>query len=122
MGAFMHTINHPKAQAVVALAKTVSLTMGISTDVWKIPLEITDTLANHYQWPVYPEIAKYFSIPGSFDWVNNGKHYDLEDFIEVSYANYVKAGIARNDIELSAPPELRAHFDRVLSIQARNLV
>lgn len=56
MGAFMHSFNHPKIQAIVALAKCITMKIvGRNEAMTNTSLEIPDGLA-HADWPIYPDI------------------------------------------------------------------
>src|SRR5262249_2005605 len=56
MGAFMHSSNHPKIDAITALAKVVSLRLGRSEDIMDTDIGLTDALAGTNLWPIYPPI------------------------------------------------------------------
>ncbi len=114
-GVFMHAVNHPTAATVVAFAKSIAIALGATERVWDQAIEITDRLADVYRWPVYPEIGHHYSLPGSYDWTIDGRHYGLDGFIERSYGSYRAAGIAPENMELHAPPEARAALDQVLT-------
>ena len=104
----------------IALAKCIATHLGAPERIWSRHLEIEDTLAAQLQWPIYPEIGRDLSVPAAYDWVERGRHCDLDQFIDRSYRRYAESGIQPADIELSAPPEVRRLFDRVLGNQSRH--
>jgi hypothetical protein len=118
-GVFMHTVNHPKADALVAFAKCIALRLGATEQVWARSIEITDVLTDFVQWPIYPDVGRALSVPAEYDWVEKGEHFNLDQFIDRSFRIYADDAIAPRDMELSASPEVRRRFERVLGDQIR---
>lgn len=119
-GAFMHTVNHPKIGTTVAFAKTIAMKLGATPNLWGRRLDITDHFSDFSQWPVYPEIAHYFAIPGSYVWVDRGAYRSLHQYIDQSWLNYEAEGSKPEVMRLHASERVRQHFDRVLTAYVRN--
>lgn len=117
-GIFMHTVNHPRMETVIAFAKCIAMRLGAGPEIWERRLEIADAFAS-CQWPVYPEIGRYLAVPGEYDWVEDGAHLDLPQFIGKSFDHYRAAGIDPSALELNALPQTLALFDRVLCERVR---
>jgi hypothetical protein len=120
-GVFMHTVNHPTAAAIVMFAKCIAMRLGATERLWDTPIEITDEQTNLARWPIYPEVGRRLAGPAAYDWVLNGRHYDLEQFIVMSYRHYAESGTQRDGIELNASPEVRQRFDQVLGDRVRGI-
>jgi len=86
--AFMHSINHPRIDVMVDLARRICLTQGLTPiDPPVIP---HDNLISGATYPVYPPIAEALGVPGSY-WFKSGGSYrpfDLGTFIAGSFASY----------------------------------
>lgn len=89
-GIFMHSDNHPKAEAVVLFSKIISTYIGMNDSVYDLSIEIVDGLMEII-WPVYPEIAQSLSIGyGSYAWKFEHAQYlqGVHEFLEYTYNNY----------------------------------
>ncbi len=99
-GAFMHSINHPKAETLTALGKVIARKLGAPESVMDAPIRIPDGLA-HLDWPVYPEIGRFYGVRSTYRWTvprNDLPPLGLQDFIARSYKRYQELGLVRSDI------------------------
>jgi hypothetical protein len=86
----MHTINHPRIVAQTLVAKQVVRKMGIE------PLQYDDSILRYITdplsktvWPVYPPIADHLGVPGSYRWLEAGRHFaNLRSWLEASWVSY----------------------------------
>jgi hypothetical protein len=92
IGDFMHTINHPRADALLELAGQMVRTANLACRSPLAPLE--DELGKGYHWPVYPGIADNIGVTGGYDFritpeigrtltqiiVNSFHHWSENDF------------------------------------------
>jgi hypothetical protein len=113
-GVFMHTPNHPKPGAIVALARLVAVAVTGDVSLLGRPLSIGDDLLG-YAWPVYPEIARSLVLePGSLDWKMDGRWLlGLDAFLDAAFERYARQGIRPGDLRFVPGPD-EAHYDRVL--------
>ncbi|MEG3178425.1 WcbI family polysaccharide biosynthesis putative acetyltransferase [Sphingomonas sp. RB3P16] len=111
-GAFMYSVNHPTADVLVFLAKQLSLKMGESEAIFDRDIKIPDGLASLI-WPIYPDIAQYYSLQGSYCWKLSDGHYltDLPSYLEWAYGNMEQHRLEKNLIVLRRPI---AELDQVL--------
>lgn len=89
-GAFMHSVNHPRADVLALLAKAVSIRLGASHDVWDEPIEayLFDHLAR-IVWPIYPAVAQALAVPGSYRWRLDDQHWpDLRSWLPAQLETY----------------------------------
>ncbi len=64
-GCFMHSINHTKLHVVTDLARGLLTKADIPFEDCDIDTFLPDDLAGLGSWPVYPEIAQHYGVPGS---------------------------------------------------------
>lgn len=64
-GCFMHSINHPKQHVVSDLARGLLTRAGITFEQCDLDAFLPDDLGGMGSWPVYPEIAQHYGVPGS---------------------------------------------------------
>jgi hypothetical protein len=64
-GCFMHSINHPKLHVVADLARGLLTRAGIPYEACDLDAFLPDDLGGQGSWPVYPEIAEHYGVPGS---------------------------------------------------------
>lgn len=64
-GCFMHSINHPKQHVVSDLARGLLTRAGITFEECDLDAFLPDDLGGMGSWPVYPEIAQHYGVPGS---------------------------------------------------------
>lgn len=94
-GCFMHSDNHPKMYVAADLARGLLDKAGIAYGECDLDSYLADTLIGGGTWPVYPEIARHYGVPG------NGSFLKIEtprtgpartmtrrQFVEASFARY----------------------------------
>jgi hypothetical protein len=124
-GCFVHTINHPKVDVLIQIAKIIAIKIGADHSIIEKDVSVIDTLVS-LVWPVYPELADYYSIKsngyvwkwsGGVDAVIQG---NLTEFLEFAYNSYINQGVNPSDIRMI--PGLGGHigvdssiYDRVLN-------
>lgn len=97
-GAFMHTINHPRAAFLGEVAWLFGTRLGLVEATTPPPVPAEDPLARHSQWPVYPEIAARLGIGGgSYRFLGpltgtRRQELDLPAFVGESLAIYRRLG------------------------------
>ena len=64
-GCFMHSTNHPKLFVMSDIARGLLDRVGISFETCDLDAFLPDDLGGMGSWPVYPEIAAHFGVPGS---------------------------------------------------------
>lgn len=101
-GLFMHSINHPMAHAIDQLAKSLAVKMGAPDSLFDWDLKLSDSLIFDAVWPLYPEIADYYSLPGgSYDWKLGGTWLrGLDAYLEHAFREYEAQQIPRNGLEI----------------------
>ena len=112
-GAFMHSVNHPKAFALVEVAKRIALQMGAPRSILNHHFEIGDALLGA-AWPLYDEIAKFYSLEGDgYKFLISQKYYvGLPEYVDFCFDAYRKQGIAPSDLSLFTD---ETALDRVLA-------
>lgn len=112
---FMYTSLHPKIRCLYDVAGAVLTAAGKTpVDPGFLP---PDNLATGPIYPVYPEIAEAYGVPGSllFKPPQSYSCLTLEDFVAANLRAYPTVNIG--DYQMSRP--LRARFERVKSVIAR---
>lgn len=101
-GLFMHSINHPTVYAIGELAKSLALKMGAPSSLLQRDLKLGDSLISGAVWPVYPEIADHYSLPGgSYDWKVRGLwRQGLDAYLDHAFQAYESQQIPRNGLEI----------------------
>lgn len=64
-GCFMHTNNHPKMYVAADLARGLLARAGIPFGDCDLDSYLSDDFIRLGTWPVYPEIAEHYGVPGS---------------------------------------------------------
>lgn len=64
-GCFMHSINHTKLHVATDLARGLLAKAGIPYGDCDLDAFLPDDLGGLGSWPVYPEIAAHYGVPGS---------------------------------------------------------
>ncbi len=95
-GVFMHTINHPKLFVLADLAAEIMHRLGIEVDARLVESYVPDELLSSCVWPLYPELGRAMSLPGSYLFKAGTRLYDLHAFVEDSFGRY--AAHPRNQI------------------------
>lgn len=118
LGTFMHTMNHPRIDALALVAKGIATTLGESESVWRDPVEryLPDWL-NHMVWPVYPPIARVLGVEGSYRWRRQETyHHDLASWLDSMWQAY-----SGHDPEMVHCGRLTSGlYDQVLHDEARH--
>jgi hypothetical protein len=90
-GVFMHTVNHPCIAPLVLVAKQVARRIGAPPGIMSDPLDryLEDSLVASIVWPVYPAIARYLGVPGSYRFrVERRWFASLLPFLEAQWEAY----------------------------------
>jgi Polysaccharide biosynthesis enzyme WcbI len=88
-GVFMHSVNHPKIYVLADIAKRIAETY--SAELRTSGVMPHDNLTAGPVFPVYPELAERYCVPGGSYMFKPPGTYNLlgiDDFIEGSYAAY----------------------------------
>ncbi len=99
LGVFMHSINHPRVEAIALLAKSIAHAVGAPRSVWEVPLEryLQDYLSA-IVWPVYPTVARALGVPGHYGWRTPISYYpNLERWLAATWDSYDDG--ARDDLD-----------------------
>jgi hypothetical protein len=98
-GCFMFTVNHPKPHVFFDMARLLLDKAGVAQQAVDFNNYALDDLARDVVFPIYPEIAEYFGIPGSYVFkaaqyspggLNIGGFWDLPGFVRESYRVYAR--------------------------------
>ncbi|MEG9525974.1 MAG: hypothetical protein MIL41_09385 [Hyphomicrobiales bacterium] len=94
-GCFMHSINHTKLYVVADLARGLLTKAGVPFEECDLDAFLPDDLGGQGSWPVYPEIAQHYGIPGSALFFKAetrrsgpARTMSRAEFVAASYANY----------------------------------
>jgi len=101
-GQFMYTQTHPKPFVIAELAKLIAVKLGHDRSILDLDIPAHDKHAK-FIWPLYPEIARNFSLPtsGYFWKIDDETSINgLEAYIQYSYNAYQKKGIAPSVISI----------------------
>jgi hypothetical protein len=102
LGTFMHSINHPKIETLITMARMVAMELGASSSVLEMPVAMADGLAG-LDWPLYPEIGEFYGVRGRYLWKIDGEVLGLEAFVARSFARYAELGLTADSIFFSHP-------------------
>lgn len=101
-GSFMHGINHPKMFVANDLARGLLAKAGLAHEECDLDSYVADPFIAAGTWPVYPDIAAYYGIPGSSLFLKAPSRrtgptrtMDLGAFLEASFASYARRPRAR---------------------------
>jgi hypothetical protein len=114
LGAFMHSMNHPKVEAIVTLARFIALGFGASKAALEMPVAMSDGLAT-LDWPLYPEIGEVYGFPGSYSWRMDGQLLGLRPFIERSFERYAELGLTAEGVFFGSH-DFHPRFSKVLNM------
>ncbi|GJE54351.1 hypothetical protein EKPJFOCH_0826 [Methylobacterium thuringiense] len=94
-GCFMHSDNHPKMYVAADLARGLLDKAGIPYVPCDLDSYLADTLIAGGTWPVYPDIARHYGVPGNtlffkVETPRSGpaRTMTLRAFVEASFARY----------------------------------
>jgi hypothetical protein len=111
-GAFMLSANHPKIDAIVALAKCIAIDkLGFPESISSDPVYTADHLASSY-WPIYPEIGEFYSIKSIYNFNWNNTPMDLTAYVSFIYTQFAEQNLQRDNTFFGRSRET---LDRVLS-------
>jgi hypothetical protein len=90
---FMHTVNHPRSDVLIEVARQVAVRLDAEEERVFFPWEdvLTDALlVDGPVWPTYPYIAESLGIAGGLVWKqwSTGRLLGLREFIEASLESY----------------------------------
>ena len=100
-GCFMYSINHPKPHVIFDVARRLLEKAGVASQPVDFDHYAVDDLARDTVFPVYPDVAEHFGIPGSYVFkapapvtgaLKIGDVWDLLGFICESYRVYAHRG------------------------------
>ncbi|KQT84334.1 WcbI family polysaccharide biosynthesis putative acetyltransferase [Methylobacterium sp. Leaf466] len=101
-GCFMHATNHPKMYVAADLARGLLDKAGIAYGDCDLDAYLADEFIRLGTWPVYPEIAEYYGVPGSalflspeFAKTGRSRTMSLSGFIAESYGLYAQRSTER---------------------------
>ena len=116
LGCFMYSINHPRLPVIMYMAEQVARKLTDAS--WPSELLSTDSMEDalqHTMWPLYPPIARAYSLVGSYEWKIAHKPYPtLAKYITHSFERYQAEKLAPDDIEFADPCCSRERFQYVL--------
>ena len=91
----MHSINHTKLYVVADLARGLLTRAGVPFEECDLDAFLPDDLGGQGSWPVYPEIAQHYGVPGSALFFKAetrrsgpARTMSRAEFVAASYANY----------------------------------
>lgn len=93
-GCFMHNINHPKLFVLGDIARRLLRSAGLEPHDIAVEDYIADGLVDDVIWPVYPPIAEFYGVDGSYLFKPRQADprmpgfLDLERFVSESVALY----------------------------------
>jgi hypothetical protein len=85
-GAFMHSMDHPRANTLVELARAVARSLGARPHDLEADVVVCDVLAA-YGWPLYPPVAEALGLEGGrYHWRSGPQCFaGLPEFVAHSY-------------------------------------
>lgn len=93
-GCFMYSVNHPKLFVLADLTSGALASCGVTSDSQLCEYYVPDDLKLGAIWPVYPEIAARFGLPGSYLFKSTSSadrtssYFDLREFVQASFDCY----------------------------------
>jgi hypothetical protein len=104
-GCFMYSINHPKPRVLFDVARHLMAKADVPTAPIDFDNYVVDDLARGFIYPVYPEIAEFYGIEGSYIFkgahfslsIGIGNFWNLRRFVEECYGLYA----TRDRLELT---------------------
>lgn len=113
LGAFMHSMNHPKFEAIVTLARFLAPEYGAAKEAMEMPVAIADGLAG-LDWPLYPEIGEVYGVRGAYRWKLDGTLVDLQTYVSQTFARYAELGLTAEGVFFSHA-DFHKRFNDVLN-------
>jgi hypothetical protein len=65
-GCFMYSINHPKPHVLYDIARKLLRGVGLTSEPIDFDTYAVDDIVRGYVFPVYPEIAEFYGVSGSY--------------------------------------------------------
>ena len=90
IGPFMHSVNHPRPEALAVLAKSIARELGAPPSVFEEPIErYLHDYCESEVWPIYPFVARRLGLAGSWQWRVHEKNFlSLKEWLVASYEAY----------------------------------
>lgn len=101
MGCFMHSINHPRVEMIIELARAIARALQLPTLEKGTEILFSDTLDN-VNWPIYPPIAESLGLANGsyvFKLGERSLATSLEAYLRYSYQNYQRLGVAPGQLK-----------------------
>jgi len=97
-GCFMYSINHPKPHVLYDIARKLLRGVGLTSEPIDFDTYAVDDIVRGYVFPVYPEIAEFYGVSGSYIFKPSqyklskslGKFYDLPGYVGDCYRIYAE--------------------------------
>jgi hypothetical protein len=97
-GCFMYSINHPKPHVLYDIARLLLRGVGRSHAPIDFDTYAVDDIVRGYVFPVYPEIAEFYNVSGSYIFKTShyrlshglGKFWNLPGFLSDCYRIYAE--------------------------------
>ena len=95
-GCFMYSVNHPKPYVMYDIARMLLRGVGRPSGPVAFDTYAVDDIVRGYIFPVYPEIAEFYGVSGSYIFKASqhrlskdlGRFWDLPGYIEHCYGVY----------------------------------
>jgi hypothetical protein len=91
-GVFMHSVNHPRIDALARLGRQIAGTLGATPEALAEPIEdflVDGLMVASPVWPVYPGIGDSLALPTSFTWkLTDQSVIRLREFLEACFSTY----------------------------------
>lgn len=94
MGCFMHSINHPRVELIIEIARAVARALQLPTVDKGAEILFSDVLDN-VNWPIYPAIAESLGLStGSYVFKLGERLFahTLHAYLQYSFQNYQRLG------------------------------
>lgn len=104
---FMHTIDHPKIDVLMEIARIVMRSLDRPVDDHAPPPPDELAITN---WPIYPEIGELLGVAGAYRFrpANQYPAIGLEDYLEQAFAIFGRWDRSRLRVTLDIQPRLLA--------------
>jgi hypothetical protein len=97
-GCFMYSINHPKPYVMYDVARHLLRQVGRPSDPIDFDSYAVDDIVRGYVFPVYPEIAEFYGISGTYIFKTShyqlskhlGRFWDLRGYVQDCYRIYAQ--------------------------------
>lgn len=112
LGPFMHTVNHPRPEALAVVAKLIAGELGAPPSTFDEPLErYLHDYCESDVWPIYPFVARRLGAAGTWQWRVHDKNFlSIRDWLAACYATY--DGASPEDVSCQRLDDLL--YDEVL--------